>query len=132
MINNNKTDLSVDPSTALSTSNKATKHPAPFVAQGFIENNYYFYVKNIDRVVAIKSNQFKQRYLLKLARIDYWREHYGSNDKRKQSGVDWNQAEIELMTKCIDRGEFQGARVRVRAIRKYDGKVCMAKNVKEA
>jgi hypothetical protein len=130
-MNKQETDLSVDPSADRCTSKKNLT-PTPFTPQGFMENNYYFYVKKIDRVVVIKSNQFKQRYLLKIARINHWREHFGTLDKRKSSGVNWNNVEIELMTACYDVGEFQGATVRIKAMRKYTDDVCMAKNVKEA
>lgn len=132
MINNKRTDLSMDPSIDLCNKEKTTKIPSPFEAQGYIENSYYFYVKKIDRIVRIKSNQFKQRYLLKLARIEYWRNHYGTTDRRKLSGVDWNEAEIELMTACYEIGEFQGAAVRTIAVREYTSNVCLAKNVEEA
>jgi hypothetical protein len=131
MINKQETDLSVDPSIDLCPSQK-NKKITPFTAQGFIDNCYYFYVRKINRVVAIKSNQFKQRYLLKLARIDYWRENFGTRDKRKPSGVNWNDAEIELMTACYDKGEFKGAVVRTRAIRKYSDDISIAKNVEGA
>lgn len=133
MIDNNKTDLSADPSVEQCNKENTSKNkPAPFVAQGFLENNYYFYVKKIDRIVSIKSNQFKQRYLLKLARIDYWREHFRTFDKRNKSGVDWNEAEISLMTQCYDRGEFQGAAIRTRTVRQYSPGVCLAKNIEVA
>jgi hypothetical protein len=131
-MNNNKTDLSVDPSIDLCNKKNAAKTPAPFMAQGFLENNYYFYVKRLDRIVSIKSNQFKQRYLLKLASIEYWREHFGTFDRRKQSGVDWNEVEISLMTKCYEFGEFKGAAIRTRAIRHPAKVVSSAKNVEVA
>lgn len=89
-------------------------------------------MKRIDRVVTIKTNQFKQCYLLKLAPIEYWRELYATTDKRIRYGIDWNQAEIELMTKCFDKGEFQGAAVRTRAVRHSAKNIFLAKNVEAA
>jgi hypothetical protein len=133
-MNNKKTELSVDPSIALFNNQNIAEKPSehPFYAQGFLRNNYYFYVKEIDDVVMIKSNQFNQHYLLQLADIDYWRSHYGSVHKRCKSGVDWNAVELSLITKCRNRGQFQGAAVKDKAIQCSSGEVSLAKNIKEA
>jgi hypothetical protein len=91
---------------------KITKKP--FKAIGHIGNSYYFFVERMNSVISVKTNQFKQRYMLKLARIDYWREHFGTTDKRYASGVNWNDVEISLMTECYEFGDFQGAKGRAR------------------
>ena len=114
---NNKTDLSVDPSIAPCGKQSLTKTPLPFTAQGYFKNNYYFFVKEKNRVISIKSHKFTQSNLLELARVSYWREFYGTEDKRFKSGVNWNDVETDLVEKCLAAGEFQGARIRSRIIR---------------
>ena len=84
----------------------------PFSAQGYTDNCYFFYIKNISRVINIKTNQFRQQHLLKLANINYWREHFPTTDKRFKSGVDWNNVELQLMSDCYKVGEFQGTRAK--------------------
>jgi hypothetical protein len=128
-MNSNETDLFIDPSIEKSTLKNTSK---PFIVKGFLENNYYFYVEKLDRIVNIKSNQFKQRYLLKLANIEYWREHFGTGDRRKKSGVDWNEVELRLMSQAYEYGEFKGAAIRTRALRHPSKIASFAKNVEVA
>ncbi len=102
-MNNKNSAIAPDAQLHLKTTEK------PFVAQGYTDNCYFFYIKNIDRIINLKTNQFKQPHLLKLANINYWREHFPTTDKRFKSGVDWNEVELQLMGACYEVGEFQGA-----------------------
>jgi hypothetical protein len=125
-MNNDNIDLYSDHSTAVCSEKSA----CPFSIRGFIGNTFFFYVKDLDRVVSIKSNQFRQNHLLKIANINYWREHFGTDDKRKKSGVDWNEIELQLMSLSYEKGEFEGAVMRTKVIRYPSSVATMAKNVK--
>lgn len=79
-----------------------------FKPMGFRGPNYYFYVRKLNQVIAVKSGQFKQRWLLRIADLSWWQSQYKTEDKRFVSGVRWSHVEADLIEKCHEVGEFNG------------------------
>jgi len=115
---NQLTDLNVDQHIALCSDDKnTTKTLSPFWCCGYFDckkaggssRKYYFYSQSDDAVHSFTANNLTSLNLLELAKIDYWRTHYGTTDKRCKYCVDWDQARLELISACSDIGEFKGA-----------------------
>lgn len=82
-----------------------------FTPMGFRGPNYYFYVKKLNQVVAVKSGQFKQRWLLRIADLIWWQSQHETKDKRFTSGVRWPDVEADLIEQCNAVGVFNGIAV---------------------
>lgn len=80
-----------------------------FTVLGYLNSNYYFFVKGLNLPVKLKAGQFKANELIRIAPLEYWQKHYATSDNRKKFLVDWSVVAIELMGQCHKVGVFQGA-----------------------
>ena len=80
-----------------------------FTALGYLNSNYYFFVKGLNLPVKLKAGQFKAKELIRIAPLEYWQTQYPTSDKRKKFFVEWSEVAIDLMGQCHKAGIFQGA-----------------------
>lgn len=88
-------------------------------ALGYSENNYFFTSTANRQIVSITS--FTEDAFLKLMPLSYWEAVFPAGGERAR--IDWSMAKSELMSKCRQKGIFDGGRVRGAGVWMDDGRI---------
>jgi putative DNA primase/helicase len=95
---------------------------AKFRALGYNSGTYYYLASGTQQITALSAAQHSKSNLVQLERLSYWELNFESSKKR-EGGVDWDDAMDSLMRECESRGVFDSSMLRGRGVWYDDGRI---------